>query len=41
MKPISESQVKLQGQGMMYKFNAFPTSAFGAHFSGLGDGMVN
>lgn len=40
MRPISESQVKLQGRGMMYKFNAFPTSAFPARFSGLGDGVV-
>src|SRR5262249_42891895 len=40
MKPITDSAVKLQGTGMMYKFNAFPTRAFPASFSGLGEGTV-
>jgi hypothetical protein len=40
MKPITDSAVKLQGAGMMYKFNAFPTRAFPARFNGLGEGTV-
>jgi hypothetical protein len=40
MRPIEDSLVKLQGKGMMYKFNAFPTRAFPAKFNGLGEGTV-
>jgi hypothetical protein len=40
MLPLEESEVKLIGQGMMYRFNAFPSKAFPAKFTGLGDGNV-
>jgi hypothetical protein len=40
MLPLEESEVKLIGQGMMYRFNAFPSKAFDAKFTGLGEGSV-
>src|SRR3954469_9155903 len=40
MLPLEESEVKLIGQGMMYRFNAFPAKAFVAKFIGLGEGKV-
>ena len=40
MKPIKDGQVKLKKPGMHYKFNAFPTSAIAASFTGLGAGTI-
>ena len=40
MLPLEESEVKLIGQGMMYRFNAFPAKVFAAKFTGLGEGNV-
>src|ERR1700729_818106 len=40
MAPIGKNTLELHGQGMRYKFDAFPASAFPAKFSGLGDGTV-
>jgi hypothetical protein len=40
MLPLEESEVKLMGQGMMYRFNAFPAKVFAAKFTGLGAGNV-
>ena len=40
MSPIGKSLLQLRGQGMRYKFDAFPAAAFPAKFSGLGDGTV-
>jgi len=40
MAPIGKNKLELHGQGMRYKFDAFPAAAFPAKFSGLGDGTV-
>jgi hypothetical protein len=41
MLPIKSSRLQLTGQnGMMYKFDSFPSAAVKAHFTGLGDGMI-
>jgi hypothetical protein len=41
MLPIQNGKLQLLGQnGMMYKFESFPTAAVKAHFTGLGDGMI-
>jgi hypothetical protein len=40
MKPIGKSKLEVQGQGMRYKFDAFPVAEFSASFSGLGDGTI-
>ena len=40
MKPINGGKVKLQGRGMHYEFNGFPTRAVPATFSGLGSGKI-
>jgi hypothetical protein len=40
MKPIAKSQLELRGNGMRYKFDAYPSAAFPASFSGLGDGTI-
>ena len=41
MLPIKNSRLQLTGQnGMMYKFDSFPSTAVKAHFTGLGDGMI-
>lgn len=40
MKPIDGGKVKLQGTGMHYEFNSFPTNAVRASFSGLGSGKI-
>jgi hypothetical protein len=40
MLPIKDGKVMLKEPGMRYKFDAFPTTAVPAHFSGLGDGTI-
>jgi hypothetical protein len=44
MLPIEKSKLQLISQngqnGMMYKFDSFPTAAVKAHFTGLGDGTI-
>ena len=41
MLPIKSSKLQLIGHnGMMYKFDSFPSTAVKAHFSGLGDGLI-
>ena len=40
MSPIGKSKLEVQGQGMRYRFDAFPAAAFPAKFSGLGEGTV-
>ena len=44
MLPIEKSKLQLISQngqnGMMYKFDSFPTSTVKAHFTGLGDGTI-
>lgn len=40
MLPIQDGKVKLKAPGMLYKFNAFPTTAIPAHFNGLGEGTI-
>ena len=40
MSPIGKNKLELHGQGMRYKFDAFPAAAFPAKFSGLGEGTV-
>jgi hypothetical protein len=40
MSPIGKNKLEVRGQGMRYKFDAFPAAAFPAKFSGLGEGTV-
>src|SRR5882724_1049743 len=44
MLPIEKSKLQLISQngqnGMMYKFDSFPTATVKAHFTGLGDGTI-
>jgi hypothetical protein len=41
MLPIKSSKLQLTGQnGMMYKFDSFPSAAVKARFSGLGEGLI-
>ncbi len=41
MLSLKSSKLQLIGQnGMMYKFDSFPSTAVKAHFSGLGDGLI-
>jgi len=40
MKPIDGGKVKLQGSGMHYEFNSFPTHEVTATFSGIGSGRI-
>jgi hypothetical protein len=40
MLPLEESEVKLIGKGMIYRFNAFPAKVFPAKFTGLGEGNI-
>lgn len=40
MLPLKDSEVQLKGEGMMYRFNSFPSHAFPATFSGLGVGTI-
>jgi hypothetical protein len=40
MQPIKGGKVKVQGNGMLYKFNSFPTAKIPAKFKGLGAGTI-
>ena len=40
MSPIGKNKLEVHGQGMRYKFDAFPATTFAAKFSGLGEGTV-
>ncbi len=40
MLPIQGGLVKLKNPGMLYKFNAFPTTSVPATFTGLGAGSI-
>ncbi len=40
MEPIVDGRVKLQGTGMHYEFNSFPTHPVTASFNGLGAGKI-
>lgn len=40
MLPIKGGLVQVKTPGMMYKFEAFPSTAVNAHFGGIGDGKI-